>query len=303
MEYQLERKVSLSNESEHEPLYRWSISEEPLERGGAKDQIPWAWTLWFEGTDVTLSDIVESDRYLPKDGDAYAPVRHRRAINAKLRPAEEGRRSWDVTRFSFFGTDRNISDIGLSVEELPAGDEKERCEVWGCPSYKCEGSDFRTEIRDDYLGFNLFVKRETFARLATQISLSAVNSLTFRAGMVPGFYSSWSPTIHTSGIKILSAMKDHLVEIPPGCAIDPPRLDRAGEFHLSLNSAHTLKNKPVEDERGHDELAGEPVSRPVAPPVQTHWVAPPQNNLAPALNQLRIAAWLIVALLVVNLVR
>jgi hypothetical protein len=299
LEYQLERKVTLSNQSEHESLYRWSISEEPLERGGAKDQIPWAWTLWFEGMDVTLSDIVDSDRYLRKDGDAYAPVRHRRAINAKLRPAEEGRRPWDVTRFSFFGTDRNISDIRLSVEELPEGDTQERCEVWGCPSYKYEGADFRTEIRDDYLGFNLFVRPETFARLATQISLSAVNSLAFRAGSVPGFYSSWSPTIVTSHIKILSSMKDHVVEIPPGCGIDPLRLDRAGEFHLSLNSAHALKSEPVED----DEIADEPVSRPVAAPAPAPSLAPAQSNLAGPLNQLRIAAWLIVALLVVNLLR
>lgn len=295
--YLLERKVTLSDESKHDSLYGWSISEEPLERGGAKNQIPWAWTLSFEGMDVTLSDIVESDRYVRKDEDGYAPVRHRRAINAKLRPGEQGRRSWNVTRFSFFGTDRTISDIRLNVEELPEGDPKERCEVWGCPSYEYEGADFGTEIQEDHLGFNLFVRPETFARLSTLISLSAVTSLNFRAGSVSGFYSSWSPTILTNHIKILSSMKDHVIDIPAGCSIIPLRLDRAGDFHLSLNSAHDLDNEYVKDEQTTNDQASRPVAATAPSAPAPAMPAADQHNLAGHLSQLRIAAWLIVALL------
>lgn len=305
MKYHVDRRVILSTESEYKSLYEWSISEKTAEgKSGATTQIPWVWTLWFQATDITLFDTLNRrPGILPEQASDTEPRhRHRRSITAKLRPNKGRRSSWEDTRYSFFGTDRYLADIDLRIEELQAGESTERCEVWGSPSYTSEGSDFRPETTEDYLGFSLFVKPETFARFATQISLSAVTSVAFGVGGVPGFYSGWSPTILTSHVKILSSLRDQRVEIPEGCEIDPPRLGRASEFHLVLSSAHKLQGEDG-DESQEDGYSNEQESRPVAPPVQTHWVAPPQNNLAPALNQLRIAAWLIVVLLVVNLVR
>lgn len=305
MEYHVDRRVILSTETEYKSLYAWSISEETSEGNpGAVKQIPWVWTLWFQATDVTLFDTLDRRLGLlfTESSDGTDPVRHRRSITAKLRPNRGRRASWEEVRYSFFGTDRYISDIDLRIEELPAGEDKERCEVWGSVSYTSEGADFRPETTDDYLGFNLFMKPETFARFAAQISLSAVTSVAFGVAGVPGFYSDWSPTIVTSRIKILSSLKDQRVEIPEGVEIEPHRLGRAGEFHLVLSSAHKLQGEADEDEGRNDEFADEPASRLVAAPAPAPTLAPAQNSLASPLNQLRIAAWLIVALLMVNLV-
>lgn len=305
LQYQIDRRVILSTEGELTSLYPWSISEVvPDGQYGARKQVPWVWTLWFNASDITLYDTLERRTgFLEEPSDDSGSVSHRRSITAKLQPSRGRRAAWEVCRYSFFGTDRYLSNIDLRVEELPIGEDKERCEVWGSPSYSAEGPDFRQETHEDYLGFHLYVKPETFARFATQISLSAVTGAAFGVGGVPGFYSDWSPTVVTNRVKILSSLRDHKVEIPAGSEIDPPRLGRAREFHLVLSSAHQLKKEDSEDEGRNDELADEPNYRPVAAPAPTPSLAPAQSNLAGALNQLRIAAWLIVALLVINLVR
>lgn len=305
MEYHVDRRVILSTEGEHTSLYPWSISElTPEGQYGARKQVPWVWTLWFNASDITLYDTVERRTgLLEEPSDDSSSVSHRRSITARLHPSRGRRAAWEVCRYSFFGTDRYISDIDLRVEELPAGQDKERCEVWGSPSYSAEGPDFRQERHEDYLGFHLYVRPETFARFATQISLSAVTGVAFGVGGVPGFYSDWSPTVVTNRVKILSSLSDQKVEIPAGNDVNPPRLGRAQEFHLVLSSAHKLQGEDGEEKEQDDEFAEQSASRPAAPSAPTPSLASAQNTLAGPLNQLRIAAWLIVALLVVNLVR
>lgn len=302
MEYHVDRRVILSTESEYPSLYKWSISEVASEGEGGEKQIPWEWSLWFEATELTLHDTLETefglfDRDKP---ESFRPAHLRRSITAKLRPSRGRRASWEEARYSFFGTGRFISDFELRIALLSAGEEVERCELWGTASYTAEGIDFAPETTQDYLSFNLFVKPETFARFATQISLSAVTSAAFSVGGVPGFYSAWSPTVLTSRIKILASLQDQRVELPAGSEIDPPRLGRAREFNLVMSSAHKLQGEDDEHEGGSHEFADEPASRPVASPPPAPALAP---TLAGPLNQLRIAAWLIVALLAVNLVR
>lgn len=305
MEYHVDRRVILSTEGEHTSLYPWSISEEiPEGQYGARKQVPWVWTLWFHASDITLYDTVERRTgLLEAPSDDSGSVSHRRSITAKLQPSRGRRAAGEVCRYSFFGTDRYIADIDLRVEEMPTGEDKERCEVWGSPSYSAEGPDFRQERHEDYLGFHLCVRPETFARFATQISLSAVTGVDFGVGGVPGFYSDWSPTVVTNRVKILSSLSDQKVEIPAGNEIDPPRLGRAREFHLVLSSAHKLQGEQGHEEGLDDDFATESASRPSAVSAPTPSFAPAQNILAGPLNQLRIAAWLIIALLVVNLVR
>ncbi|WP_454655091.1 hypothetical protein [Bosea beijingensis] len=277
MEYHVDRRVILSTESEHTSLYPWSISEEVTEgRYGARKQVPWVWTLWFHATDITLFDTLDrrAGLLLEDPSDDSEPVSHRRSITAKLRPSRGRRAAWEACRYSFFGTDRNISSIDLRVEELPPDENKERCEVWGSPSYSAEGPDFRQETHEDYLGFHLYVRPETFARFATQISLSAVTGVAFGVGGVPGFYSDWSPTVVTNRVKILSSLRDQKVEIPAGSEIDPPRLGRAREFHLVLSSAHKLQGEDGEEEGQDDKSAAEPASQSSAASASTPSLVP-----------------------------
>lgn len=303
MEYNVEHRVVLRSDSEFPSLYPWSISEVGASEGKVgRDQIPWPWTLSFEASEITLHDRVENETSFGPDGESQRPFIHRRIINATLQSPTADRASWNVTRYSFFGTDRSIDDIKLSIEELRTGEEVERCELWGCPSYTFEGADFRPETTEDYLGFCLYLRAETFARLATQISLSAATGLTFRVSGVQGFYSDWSPSIDTTRVKVLS-MRDHQVEIPDGCEIDPPRLGRVSEFHLTLSSAHKLRVGSDSDESGSEVEAVEPAFQPAAPPVEAPSPAASQHNLVAGLHQLQTAAWVIVALLVFSLVR
>ncbi|MDU0343158.1 hypothetical protein [Bosea rubneri] len=305
MEHHVDRRVVLSTESEYPSLYEWSISEvTPEGKSGETNQIPWEWTLWFEATELTLHDTLETefglfDRDKP---DSFRPAHLRRSITAKLHPSRGRRASWEEARYSFFGTGRFISDFELRVAQLSAGEDVERCEVWGTASYTSEGANFLPERTGDYLSFNLFIKPENFARFATQISLSAVTSAAFSVGGVPGFYSAWSPTVLTSRIKILASLQDQRVELPAGSEIDPPRLGRAREFHFVLSCAHKLKAEAAEDEARSDEFADRPASQPVAAGAPDS-SAIPKSQFAGTLNQLRIAAWLIVVLLLVNLVR
>jgi hypothetical protein len=301
VEYNVDRRVILSAESEHKSLYEWSISEvTPEGKNGAVKQIPWPWTLWFEATNLALYDTLETE-FGFSDGDkrdAVRPANFRRSITAKLRPSRGRRASWEEVRYSFFGTERFISKIELRIEQLSTTEDAERCELWGSPSYTSEGADFRPETTEDYLGFNLFVKPETFARFATQISLSSVTGIAFGVGGVPGFYSDWSPTVVTNRVKILSSLGDQRVEKPEGCEIDLPRLGTTTEFHLVLSSAHNLEDKNDDVEERADEFDDEekPLTASGAAQLLPHAGAQNQQLLN-VLKHLRVAAWLIVALL------
>jgi hypothetical protein len=301
LEYHVDRRVILSTENKQKSLYQWSISElTPDRKNGAVNQIPWPWTLWFEAIDLTLYDTLETEFCLPDPDkpDALRPVNLRRSMTAQLRPSRGRRASWEETRYSFFGTERFVSRIELRIEQLSTSEDPERCVLWGSPSYTSEGADFRPETTDDYLGFNLFVKPETFARFATQISLSSVTGVSFGVGAVPGFYSDWSPTVVTSRVKILSSLRDQRVEIPKGCEIDPPRLGTATEFHLVLSSAPKLEgtNDKVEEREDEFDDEAEPLTAPRPAQLVPHAGAQDPQVLN-VLKHLRVAAWLIAALL------
>ena len=57
-----------------------------------------------------------------------------------------------------------------------------------------------------------------------------------------GFYSNWSPSISTDGIKILTRFKDEQnLELVETTDIDPPRLGEVSGFTLSLHQNHKLQ--------------------------------------------------------------
>ena len=304
MEQHIDRRVILSTESEYKNLYSWSLHE--LDAEGQKidrDQIPWAWTLYFTATELALSDTLKIEPDYRSDGDSLSAVRERQNIWAKLTPGDPwDRHSFRSTAYSMFGTDRTISSFELFIERLEGDEEQERCMAWGSVSYTFD-NDFRDETTDDSIVFHLYVRPETFARYAAKVSASEVDEAVLRVGHVDGFYSDWSPAISTDDIKVLTSDRDHKVETPEGCDIVPPRLGKIGEAELYLRRIKkleaTLSDATNEDDWLED---GEPAE--AAPDSATLAVQHSASSNARAvalLSSLRMAAWAIAALLLLLL--
>lgn len=243
MENHIDRRVVLSQDSEFKGLYKWSLQEQDADgKKIGRDQIPWDWGLYFTASELALNDTLAiKPDYLGDAEDEKMAVREKRFIRAKLYPGDPGdRHRYRQTSYSMFGTDRTVSAFELFIEQLEDGDKQERCKVWGCVSYTTE-IDFRDETTDDTIIFYLYVRPETFARYAERIAASEVDEAVLRVGRVAGFYSDWSPAISTDEIKVLTDHKEHEVEIPSDCEIDPPRLGEVMEIELYLRSISKLE--------------------------------------------------------------
>lgn len=302
LEYHLEQRIVLDRESEFKNLYQWSLQE--FDQEGKKigrDQIPWAWDLYFMATELTLSDAVRVEEEYQFESDDTKLVNHAsQSILAKLQPGRRGHRGTHHTSYSMFGTARQISDFRLIVEELAKADAQPTCRAWGSVSYTMD-FDFRDETFDDSVTFYLYVTSTTFAEYARKIQSGSINELIFRAGGVDGFYSDWSPSISTYHIKVLTDHKEHEVEMPSDSEVVLPRLGRVRQAELYLRHINELKGLPPEpdddcaEEASPNENVGGSVFTPPAPDEDARTVA--------LLSSLRLAAWVIASLLVLLVIR
>lgn len=245
MEYHLNRKVSLSPESEFGNLYRWSLQE--FDETGKKvglNQIPWSWSLVFTATNFTLNESVSLDKrgalFPFGDSDEKASVEktkveERLSIRADLRPGYFMYPN-DGERYSMFGTDRTLKSFQLCICKLGDDEQEEYGSAWGCLSYTSE-NDFRKETVDDTLEFYFHAKSERFAAYVEMIRKHPAKIISLRLGAVDGFYSEWSPMVSSDRIKVLTNLLDHGVEIPEGVGFKPPVLGRIGNFELTLTTA------------------------------------------------------------------
>jgi hypothetical protein len=273
VDFHLERRLRLRTESEDESLYAWAINEiDDQDQQIGYDQIPWRWPLQFTATSCVLRDSIEI-RSEFRTGEAAAPpseVEQRQVIQVQLRPdhpRDDGDDHHETT-FSMFGTDRTIESFQLYIRPVADPGEQESCQAWGVPSHTSE-IDFRSETVEDCIAFSLFVKPETFARYAAQISDGSVDEMILSVGMVSGFYSEWSPSISTDCVKVLTGDKEHKVELPPGVQTEPPRLGHVGEATLYIN-------------RRLEFGKGMPDPRPAEDPTEPTKVAPAPPAEAPA---------------------
>ena len=303
MEYHLERKIILSEDSKFKNLYSWFLREVDSEGKEQRDQIPWRWTLYFMLSDITFFSSLSADRY-STSGDNEERMHQRDFIVANLAPNDTHNVLNSRTSYSMFGTRREISNLSLSIYKVGA-EAEETCSAWGGVSYTTD-IDFRDVTSDDTIMFSMHVKAERFARYVQQIAEKSLTRGTFRVGEVDGFYSDWSPAISTSWIKVLTNdTKEHAVEIPVGCSIVPPRLGRVGTFELTLSS-ETRFSLPATndiDDVVHDneptEVPDDTLKRSALP--QFVPVAAPTT--ISILKSLRAAAWVIAALLLVLILK
>jgi hypothetical protein len=266
MEYHIDRKVILSQDSDHKSLYKWSLQE--VDANGKKlgrDLIPWAWSFNFRASELSLSDILSFETKY-KDGSREKAVvsEDRRFIFARLTP-ERGNGQFRETTFSMFGTRRTISRFDLHIEKIENENGRERCETWGCVSYTAE-TDFRNETSDDFLVFMMYVSPRRFAAYAEKISSSAVDDVILRVTGVSGFYSDWSPSISTGHVKVLTGNGEHEVAIPKNCTINPPRLGDVTEAKLYFQRLCKL-GKKTPDIAEENKDSDNDVEKHVAPVI------------------------------------
>ena len=307
MDSHLDTKAILSTESKFQNLYRWFLREvgddEPKHQ---RDQIPWNWTLYFTLKDIRFSYcIVSGDRYSNSGHNAPIEITERRFIEATLLPFDaHSRLMRKPTSYSMFGTNRIIDNMGLTIYPLEEG-VAEGCSAWGIVSHAIE-IDFRDQTFTDEIGFILRLKPDQFDRLARMVNEKSIGGGTIRVDGVEGFYSDWSPSISTTSVKVLTSYaKDHPVEIPEGCPIEPPRLGKVREFELKIFDAR--KFEVSLDAYGDSEVDSPEDTKP-SKPVLSRSAVQVAGPMADAkalgvLKSLRVAAWIIAALLFLILIK
>lgn len=305
MDYHLERLLRVHAEPEHKNLYTWAINE--LDENGSvigRDQIPWAWTLYFTAISCVLSDNIELEpEFQLKDKSPPAPIEitQRQIIRLELRPGHP-RNDEDLfrkTTFSMFGTARTIERFLLEIHPILEADAQERCHAWGTPSYTSE-IDFRDETEDDFIVFYLHVRPETFARYAAKIAHGAIDEITFGVGSVDGFFSDWSPAITTNSVKVLTSIEEQEVSDPTGTGVQPPRLGRVGKAALHINRRLEFTSGPVDVAGSHERNDGSPVSRQSR--IESALETTTHQDISKLAASLRRASWLVVWLLAAILV-
>ena len=290
MQYHLDRTIHFTTEQEFKSLYRWSLQEfsaagQPL---GTK-QIPWMWSLYFTGTDMTLHHVIEVER-------ETAQPQNNEQIQISLTP---GQRRYTATRYSMFGTDRTIKSFTLTVRSMQT-QAPPSCTAWGFPSYSTDAEvDFPAETVGDAIGFELTISEREFAtlRLAAQQSTGDY-SITFAVSGVQGFYADWSPGISTSAVKVLAAGTEQRLVIPED--LGPlPRLGKVNEakLYLARRSALAPSNRNTETVEA-DEQVEEPEIEQAQPSAGDQNRIAAQmlastGTLQKAVTRLRLPIWLI----------
>lgn len=293
MKHDLNYAVRLNSDTKHKSLYSWCLQE--ADAAGevvGRDLIPWSHGLYFDVSELRLIAAVEVGSVFSADPADSKPARATRIIRAVLKPEADrsGRMLNRSTAYSMMGTDRRQVSLEVIVEPTSPANPEEVCRAWGSPAYTSE-LDFREVTEPDIVVFHLYVSPQAFETYARQIETDAVTHATFRVGFVKGFYSDWSPSISTDLIKILTANKEHGVMIPESCEIVPPTLGKVGDARFTLWKTADLSTT----QRVGLDL-NEPAAHPAAPISASKALDPRLDRM---LSSLRIAAWLVVALLVV----
>ena len=251
MDYNLENKILLSEESEYKSLYSWSLQEFNKEdKKIGRDLIPWNWSVYF-----TASELCHNYSFgIHKSENANAdiePNKIKENIFGILHSGvcRDGKNLEAGIVYSMFGTDRRINHFRLTISKAENSWDKETCYIHGFVSYTAE-VDFREETTNDDVYINLVLMPQQFNTIVELIKTKQLDILEIHLKNVSGFYSDWSPSVSTNYIKILTDSETHRVVMQEGCKINPLRLGSVSEFNMSITQRHILN--PKQDLRGVD---------------------------------------------------
>lgn len=247
MEYHLEKKIAFNRNPEHSSWHQWSLNE--IDSSGAKDGrdlIPFPWSLFFTGSSLKfVSEVSKGKEYNDKDEEISTTIiRNKNAIvglfhSGLVRDVSFLVRLQDNVRFSMMGTDREIKQFSVCIEE--SSDGTEDCNIYGIPSYDYE-VDFRNETEPDWLQLDIKLQSDKFAKIAEVVQSKKVDSATLRITGVSGFYSEWSPSIAPRFIKVLTS--SHKIESHEDSQVEIPLVGKVDDFSLALKSVNSLNVRP-----------------------------------------------------------
>ena len=235
MKYELERKITVNHQPKDCSLYKWCLNENDKDNEKiTNDLIPYRFSLYFicSSLKIVRQTYLRIDR---QDGDSKK-VRQKIIVTGTIRSGfcRDDETLTDEVSYSFFGTNRIIEKINFSIVETNQ-EQDEFCTLVGIPCYTTE-LDHLVETQPDFLGFDVYLKKERFEALVNHIESKVVDSCWMSASLVSGFYSEWKPSISTNFIKILT--QSHVVN---GLQDDMFQLDRVGEvrdFSIHFVSLH-----------------------------------------------------------------
>jgi len=261
MKNQQSLSIRFEDEVEHKSLYPWALQEfdrEGKQVGG--DQIPWEWHLWFSATSLKYVENYSHDGYEYPLGeeeefnldeakevkeDLAISIDCSRVISASLTPGRlniDKNQLEDENWYSFFGTDRAIKDIRLTIRESGESDQ-ETCYLEGILSYILD-LDYKEVVVDDLLEIQLRLAQEKFNSIAASIKAGEIDWLGIRVGRVSGFYSRWTPNVHSFDVikvlprRVLNELKIDNIEEEKLRRL--PSLGKVEQFELSLGKKSEL---------------------------------------------------------------
>lgn len=238
MDYRLDNKIFLKQESKNKSLYLWSLQEYDSSDNNIKGpQIPFVHSVCFTATELTRCYSIELQKRRELNESSECIV-------AKLRPGIfcDSEIIHDVV-YSMFGTNRTINEYSLKIYEILENDDKERCYLWGSVGYDVE-IDFEKTERDDIIEICLELTSDRFRKILEQIESGCIDKLDLYMKGVSGFYSEWSPSINTFYIKVLAQSDDmQKIQKNADCSINPSRLGEVADFRLHCLYTHDLNAK------------------------------------------------------------
>ncbi len=240
MDYKLEKRIEVNYEPTNCPFNNWCLNEYDENNNKiGKDLVPYAFSVYFicSSLKVVRQTFLRTDS---EDGDRKK-VKQKAIVTGTIHSGfcRDGETLTDVVSYSFFGTKRKIEKFNVSITE--ANDEQdEYCTLVGIPSYTTE-IDFVDATEPDFLGFDVYLKKERFEALVTHIESKAVDSCWMSASLVSGFYSEWSPSISTNFIKVLTPSHD--LEGLDKDKFQPKRVGEVRDFSFHFTSMHKLNLK------------------------------------------------------------
>lgn len=245
MEYQLEREIRLKK-SKDKVLYSWYLQECGSDgTPNGAELIPWEWTLYFTVSELRYYKSIDIEKSnSPEDViEENKTVKESDFIMAIMHPGTCDDGNWlkNDTVFSMYGTDREIKKFTLRISKLDDEDAVEFCKVWGCIRHTIEDVD-GDETIDDTIQVNMYISSQRFNNIADIIKTQVPDIVQVSLGKVSGFYSEWSPSIHTDSVKILTSYHPK-IEFNEDSGIIPPRLCEVGEFNITIVLRHKLNPK------------------------------------------------------------
>jgi hypothetical protein len=305
MDFRLDKKITINDNTKHSSLYNWCLNEYDTNgTKGERDLIPWNYDLYFTGSSLK---VVNELFYEPKYDEEYNEKKFdesnkRSVIIGKFHSGlcRDGEYLTDEVTYSMFGTNRKFNDFEVRITASETN--VEICRVDGCPSYAYE-VDFSDKIAKDYVQLNLNINLDKFNKLLDLIEAKKVDSAVLRLGNVSGFYSDWSPSISTSFVKILT--NAHKISNSESIPIVTPVLGDIGEFSLSLITVNKLNvkidNLNFDIDKAFEQIEVEEVFDDDAHSSVTINNIENSDLTAKAVDKLKLPLWLIFIVLVLLL--